>query len=510
MQQIQLLTSLQLSQIDWNIALPVGEGAVGLLLLILIIALWRRAQANAMRRNAEAEHEAWLAQHQGHPPGLPPAGQFSAGLAQAPSQWIAPADQPSQPWIAPADQPSQPFAIAPQPQPQQPGVAPQPVPQPVVAPPPVVAPRPVAPPPVVAPRPVVPVVLQPKPLPSEDPEDASTVLQAPRDRLPVLDDADFHNDRDEVTVVQSDADRQMLAEIERQALAEAERMAAEERERQEAARNAEREAEQRARALEAAFEADQHARQEAEETERAHQASEQRARQEARQSAQREAALRAASTPAPARGAEGTERARSVRPPSDGDRAQAVASQLAAQARKARERKALADAEQRAIEEAKEIAQAQGAHRAKLQSTELAPSVDELTPVELEPLATGPLKKILLVEDSSTMRRVFQMVLAGEPFSLTTVVCGDEALTTARALGPDLVIADLSLDDRDGYAICRDLRQDPELSGVPVLLLHGSSVEYDPGLADEVQASGAVAKPFESDALLELLRQLMA
>ena len=36
MQQIQLLTSLQLSQIDWNIALPVGEGAVGLLLLILI------------------------------------------------------------------------------------------------------------------------------------------------------------------------------------------------------------------------------------------------------------------------------------------------------------------------------------------------------------------------------------------------------------------------------------------------------------------------------------------
>jgi len=90
------------------------------------------------------------------------------------------------------------------------------------------------------------------------------------------------------------------------------------------------------------------------------------------------------------------------------------------------------------------------------------------------------------------------------------VVCGDEALTTARALGPDLVIADLSLDDRDGYAICRDLRQDPELSGVPVLLLHGSSVEYDPGLADEVQASGAVAKPFESDALLELLRQLMA
>ena len=116
--------------------------------------------------------------------------------------------------------------------------------------------------------------------------------------------------------------------------------------------------------------------------------------------------------------------------------------------------------------------------------------------------------KVLLVEDSATMRRAVQIVLAGEPYSLTTTPQGDEALSIAHEIVPDLVIADLSLADKDGYEICRELREDPILCGVPVLLLHGSSVQFDEARAEQVQATGAIAKPFASDELLEKVAQL--
>jgi CheY-like chemotaxis protein len=87
---------------------------------------------------------------------------------------------------------------------------------------------------------------------------------------------------------------------------------------------------------------------------------------------------------------------------------------------------------------------------------------------------------------------------------------GSDALPKARELCPDVVIADLSLSDKDGYEICRELRADDALGAVPVLLLHGPAVEYDAGKADAVRASGEVAKPFESTALLEKVSALAA
>jgi CheY-like chemotaxis protein len=100
------------------------------------------------------------------------------------------------------------------------------------------------------------------------------------------------------------------------------------------------------------------------------------------------------------------------------------------------------------------------------------------------------------------MRQAVEMVLR-EDCAVTAVASGNEALPTAKAMHPDIVIADLSLEDKDGYQICQELKADGQLAGVPVLLLYGPSVTYDEAKAQAVQASDALAKPFATQELID-------
>ena len=119
----------------------------------------------------------------------------------------------------------------------------------------------------------------------------------------------------------------------------------------------------------------------------------------------------------------------------------------------------------------------------------------------LAAMPTDP-RKILVVEDSATLRRAYQLVLM-EPFALTLLDSGDQAVSKAREVKPDLVIVDLSLNGKDGYEICRELRSDAELKDVPVLLMHSPNAPLDEPRAQEVKASDHMAKPFDSNELIE-------
>ncbi len=107
------------------------------------------------------------------------------------------------------------------------------------------------------------------------------------------------------------------------------------------------------------------------------------------------------------------------------------------------------------------------------------------------------------------MRKVLEMSL-GANFKVDAVATGGEAVAKAKELKPELVIADLSLDDKDGYEICRDLRADGELGATPVLLLHGSSVKFNKDKAKEVEASGDIMKPFDSQELIDKINELVS
>lgn len=108
------------------------------------------------------------------------------------------------------------------------------------------------------------------------------------------------------------------------------------------------------------------------------------------------------------------------------------------------------------------------------------------------------------------MARIIELILAGEPYDVTVLAEGSQAVARAREVKPDIVIADLSLDDKNGYEICREIRADTDISGTPVLLLHGSGSPIDSTRASEVGASDSLNKPFPSNDLLDKLKALTA
>ncbi|MCK5800068.1 MAG: response regulator [Deltaproteobacteria bacterium] len=107
------------------------------------------------------------------------------------------------------------------------------------------------------------------------------------------------------------------------------------------------------------------------------------------------------------------------------------------------------------------------------------------------------------------MGRVFEISLADD-CEVTVVTTGAEALPMAQHLSPDLVVADLSLADLDGYAICAELRKDDALAQVPVLLCHGSNTTYDAARAQQVGATDVIEKPFATQDLVDKVHELTA
>jgi len=119
-------------------------------------------------------------------------------------------------------------------------------------------------------------------------------------------------------------------------------------------------------------------------------------------------------------------------------------------------------------------------------------------------------KTLLLADDSVTIQKVVGITFANEDVELVTVDNGDDALTRARQVKPDLVLADIGMPGLNGYELCAAIRREPNLAHIPVLLLTGTFETYDEQKAREVGASGHIAKPFEAQALVDRVFQLLA
>ena len=145
-----------------------------------------------------------------------------------------------------------------------------------------------------------------------------------------------------------------------------------------------------------------------------------------------------------------------------------------------------------------------------------APAQPAATPVTTMPWSSGPTSlnlpaagiSILLAEDSATLRKVFEMVLAGENCKLVTANTGAQAIDLAQKLKPDLVIADLSLDQPDGYEICKQVKGNTETASARVILLHGSASTLDERKAQQAGAQGEITKPFTTAELLSKIQSL--
>ncbi|HEX9049981.1 MAG TPA: response regulator, partial [Anaeromyxobacter sp.] len=118
-------------------------------------------------------------------------------------------------------------------------------------------------------------------------------------------------------------------------------------------------------------------------------------------------------------------------------------------------------------------------------------------------------KTLLLADDSITIQKVVAITFASEDIRVVSVDNGEDALTKAREIKPDVILADVVMPRRNGYDVCEAVKADPALKGVPVLLLAGTFEAFDEARARQAKADGHISKPFESGALINRVRELV-
>lgn len=117
--------------------------------------------------------------------------------------------------------------------------------------------------------------------------------------------------------------------------------------------------------------------------------------------------------------------------------------------------------------------------------------------------------KVLVVDDSLSVRKVVEKALEGRRLEVLSAASGAEAMERIERERPDLVVCDVLLPDRDGYQICQFVRTRPETAGTPVLLISGVVNSTVLARAAEVQSSDVMFKPFAADELVRKIDRLL-
>jgi DNA-binding response OmpR family regulator len=118
-------------------------------------------------------------------------------------------------------------------------------------------------------------------------------------------------------------------------------------------------------------------------------------------------------------------------------------------------------------------------------------------------------KKILVVDDEPNILMSIEYILDMEGYEVHTARDGEEALSVAERIRPDLILLDVSMPRKDGYEVCRILREREDMAGTKVIMLtaKGQSLEKKKGI--EVGADEYVTKPFSAIDLLEKILTLV-
>ncbi len=108
-------------------------------------------------------------------------------------------------------------------------------------------------------------------------------------------------------------------------------------------------------------------------------------------------------------------------------------------------------------------------------------------------------RKLLLADDSPTVRKVVEMFFGDEGYEVVAVGGGEEALRELEAeRPPDVLLADVLMPGPDGYQLCERVKRDSRLGQMPVVLLVGAFEPFNEAEARRVGADTVLTKPFQS------------
>jgi CheY-like chemotaxis protein len=119
--------------------------------------------------------------------------------------------------------------------------------------------------------------------------------------------------------------------------------------------------------------------------------------------------------------------------------------------------------------------------------------------------------KILVADDNSNIQKMVGLALKDQGIDVVAVGNGEAAVRKIADIHPDLVLADVFMPVRNGYEVCRYVKEDPNFSHIPVILLVGAFDPLDEQEAQRVGADGVLKKPFvPPDPLISMVKSALA
>ena len=117
--------------------------------------------------------------------------------------------------------------------------------------------------------------------------------------------------------------------------------------------------------------------------------------------------------------------------------------------------------------------------------------------------------KIIVIEDEPDIVEVVRYNLTREGYQVLTLDRGDEGLNLIRNQAPGLVILDLMLPGIDGLSICQQMKADPIVSNIPIIIISAKGEESDVVVGLELGADDYLAKPFSPRELVARVKAVL-
>ncbi|MBN3039819.1 MAG: response regulator [Candidatus Omnitrophica bacterium] len=119
------------------------------------------------------------------------------------------------------------------------------------------------------------------------------------------------------------------------------------------------------------------------------------------------------------------------------------------------------------------------------------------------------MKKILYIEDDLRQASLLQNRIEANGYIFLYAKDGHQGLEKVSRDKPDLVILDVLMSKIDGFDVCKSLKQQPETSHIPVVVLTGLKFEYIKERFEEAGADACLNKPYDSGQLIAKIQELL-
>ncbi len=120
---------------------------------------------------------------------------------------------------------------------------------------------------------------------------------------------------------------------------------------------------------------------------------------------------------------------------------------------------------------------------------------------------TGSTLKILVVDDSNTIRRSAEIFLKAGKHEVVLAEDGFDALAKVSDYQPDLIFCDILMPRLDGYQTCAIIKRNAKYAKVPIVMLSSKDGVFDKARGRMVGAQDYLTKPFTKDQLLKAVEQ---